>query len=163
MARSPTGLKAPTTRSTSSARILETGLSDLDNYKVAWGEVSPLVSQLVVNAQQVIQDMVLHATLDLSGWFYQFEPSLFDILYDTAEEPPARDTLCLPILRFINPKVHPVRRSPRVYGLLVVPVATPVAAAKGRKGEEGDEPEKDERGGSPDCHRRVGYFSYIYR
>jgi hypothetical protein len=95
----------------------------------------------------MVQYMVLHATLDLSGCFYRFEPWLFDALYDTEERPPARDMLCIPVLRFTNAKVHPMTDSPQVHGILAVPVARD--GAGGREGHQGE--------GLLECFRRVGY------
>ena len=64
--------------------------------------------------------LVHNATVEVSCQLHKFSLKTVNVKYDTQEKSTADEVMCLPILKFTNPKVHPETELPQLHGILRV-------------------------------------------
>jgi len=82
-------------------------------------ELTPWISGMVVNPIEEVNDVVLNASLTLTGQLYPLNSTEVNVMYDTTVEYEAEAVVCLPLLSFKNPQVHPVSREIQLHGLVL--------------------------------------------
>jgi hypothetical protein len=84
-----------------------------------WHDITPLISNTVVNSTEEVNNLVLNATLTLSGHLHKLSFAEVNVIYDTVHEYNIETLVCLPVLSFKNHQVHPMIRVIQLHGIVL--------------------------------------------
>jgi hypothetical protein len=89
------------------------------HFDSTWHDITPLISNMVVNPTEEINNLVLNATLSLSGCLHKLNSLDVNVVYDTSYEYDTETLFCLPVLSFKNYQVHPIIRAVQLHGIIL--------------------------------------------